>query len=115
MNPIRRKAISSVTEAAYKEIEALDPESVCAKHLSEIEDVDAVIAEDVGKICKAATLGEMAKAFMYEKQLKRASGQEKKRIEEELNDVAEQIVRRAESKSGPLRLSKVYEHLFSEL
>ena len=115
MNPIRRKAISSLTEAVYKEIEALDPESAYAKQLSEITDINATIAEEIEKIYNIATLGEMTEAFLLLKRLKIASVQEKKTIKNNLSRIAEKLVRRVEAKSEPLRLSEICQHLFSEL
>ena len=115
MNPIKRKAISFLTEAVYKEIEALEPESACAKQLSEITDIDATMAEEIEKICDTATLGEMTKVFLLLRQQKTASVQEEKTIKNNLNLLAEKLVKQAEAKSGPLRLSKICRHLFSEL
>lgn len=115
MNPIRRKMASFLTEAVHKEIEALSPESPHAKELNEIENVDTVIAEDVGKICDVATLGEITKAFLLARRLKIVPLQEKDSVKTDLHNMAEKLVKRAEDKSGPLKLSKTCRHLFSEL
>jgi len=59
MEPVREKLSSLLIKAANEEIKALDPQSQCAKELSQIENVDAIIAEEIKKICKVATLGEI--------------------------------------------------------
>ena len=115
MNPVRRKLVSSLTEAVHKEIKALSPESPYAKELHEIGDVDTIIAEEIEEICDAATLGEMAKAFLQAGQLKIVSVQKKDSIKNELSRIAKKLVERTEAKSGPLRLAKIYRHLFSKL
>jgi hypothetical protein len=102
---------SFLTEAARKEIEALSPDSPYAKELHEIGDVDTVIAEEIEKICNIATLGEITKAFLLVRQLKTASLQEKEAIEHELSKIAEELVRRVETKSGRLRISNACRRL----
>jgi hypothetical protein len=115
MNPIRQKMASFLTEAARKEIEALGPDSPCAKELHEIEDVDTVIAEEIQKICNIATLGEITKAFFLVRRLKKASLQEKEAIESELGKIAEELVRRVEIESGRLRIPNACRHLLLSL
>ena len=115
MNPVRRKIASFLTEAIHKEMEALHPESACAKQLSEITDINATIAEEVEKICNIASLGEMTKAFLLLRRLKTASVQENESIKNNLSSMAEKLVGRVETKSGTLRLSEICRHLFSEL
>lgn len=112
MNLIRRKAFSLLTEAAYNQIEALCPQSPQTKELNEIEDVNAIIAEEIEKICNAATLAEITKAILLVRRLKKAPVHEKEIIKSELDSIAEKLVTRVETKSGPLRLSKDYRHLF---
>ena len=64
MNPIRRKMITFVTEAVRKEIGALEPDCPCAKEISKLDDVGNTIAEEVEKLCNAATLGLLPKFKM---------------------------------------------------
>jgi len=114
INPIRRKMISFLTEAACKEIKALDPQSPSAKELSKIE-VDDIIVEEIEKICNAATLAETTRALLLVTRLKKASGQEKEAIKSDLNTITEQLVTRVETKSGRLRLHKTCRHLLLNL
>lgn len=113
MNPIRRKMFSFLTETAYKEMAALDTQSTCAEGLSKIE-VDDIIAEEIEKICNAATLAEIMRLFTLVARLKKTFGLEKEAIKRELNKIAEQLVARVETKSGQLRLPKTYRHLLLE-
>lgn len=109
MNPIRRKMISLLTEAACKEIEAVDPQSSYARELREIE-VDDVI-EEIEKICNAATLAETTRVLLLVTRLKKASGQEKEAIKSDLSTIAERLVTRVETESGRLKLPKTCRHL----
>ena len=113
MNLIRRKMASLLTEAVRKEIEALSPESPYAKELNEIE--DAVVAEEIEKVCKAATLGEITRISLLISRLKRVNENEKEKITDQLNSIAGKLIKSVESKAGPLKLSKVCLELFSEL
>ena len=111
MNPIRRKMSSFLTEAAYKEIEALNPESPPAEELSKIEELDNIVKGEIEKICGAATLAEITRILLLVRQLNKASGQKEEAIKSDLKRIAEQLVRRVETESGPLRLSKTCRHL----
>lgn len=106
---------SLLTEAASKAIMALDPQSPCAEELSKIHDVDRVITEEIEKICAAATLAEITKILLLGARLKRTSGQKKESIKSNLKRIAEQLVTRVETDSGPLRLPKTCRHLLSNL
>ena len=113
MNPIRRKMASLLTEAVRKEIESLSPESPYAKKLKKIE--DAVVAEEIEKVCKAATLGEIARISLLINRLKKVNENEKEKITDSLNSIAGKLIKRVEDKTGPLKLSKICLELFSEL
>ncbi len=115
MNLIKRKAFSLLTEAAYNQIEALDSQSPLAKELSKIEDVNTIIAEDIAKICNAATLAELTRSLLLVRRLKKAPVNEKEIIKNELNGIAEKLITRLEIKAEPLKLPKAYMHLFSEI
>ena len=104
MNPLRRKLSSFLIETAHKDINALDPQSVCAKELSNIKDVDAVIAETVEKICQAATLAEISKFLFLTARLKGASGRKRESIKSDIKKIAEIVVARVEAESGFLKL-----------
>ncbi len=111
MDPIRRKLSSVLTEAARKGIKALEPQSPCAKELSEIEDVDTIIAEEIEKICNADTLVEITKILFLTRRMKKTSGQQIEAIKSQLKKIAEEIVTRAESQAGPLILPQTCRHL----
>jgi len=113
MNPIKRKMISLLTEAACREIEAVDPQSSYAKELGEIE-VDDVI-EEIEKICNAATLAETTRVLFLVTRLKKVSGQEKEAIKSDLNTIAERLVTRVETESGRLKLPKTCRHVLLDL
>ena len=115
MDPIRRKLSSFLTEAAHKGIKALEPQLPCAKELNGIEDVDAIIAEEIEKICNAATLTEITRILFLTRRMKKTSGQKRETIKTELKKIAEQVVTRAESESGPLSLPETCRHLLLEL
>ena len=115
MDPIRRKLSSFLTEAARKGIKALGPQSPCAKELNGIEDVDATIAEDIEKICNAAKLAEITKILFLARRMKKTSGQKKEAVKTQLKKIAEQVVKRAESQSGPLILPETCRHLLLQL
>ena len=104
MNPLRRKLSSFLIETAHKDINALDPQSVCAKELSKIKDVDAAIAETVERICQAATSAEISKFLFLTAQLKTTSGQKRESIKTNIKKIAEALIARIEAKSGPLKL-----------
>jgi len=104
MVPIRRKLCSFLTEAAHKGIKALEPQSPCAKELSKIEDVDAVIVEIVEKICQAATSAEITKLFFLAARLKATSGRKREAVKSDIKKLAEVLVSRIEAESGLLKL-----------
>lgn len=105
---------SFLTEAAYKAIVALDPESPCAKELSKIK-VDNIIREETEKICGAATLAEITRALSLVRRLKKTSEQEKEAIKSKLKRIVEKLVTRVETESGQLRLPKTCRHLLLNL
>ena len=113
MNPIRQKAASFLTEAVHKKIAALDFESEYAKQLSEDEDIDTVIAEEIEKISEAATLAEISKIVLLAARLRRASGQKRDSIRTNLKEMAELLVTRVEAESGPLKLPQPCRHILS--
>jgi len=107
--------VSFLTKAARNEIEALDPGSSYAKELSKIDDVEKTIDGEIEKICNVASLAEITKAFLLVSRLKKAPVHKKEIIKNELNSIAEKLITRVETKSGPLKLPRVGLPLFSEL
>ena len=104
MNPIRRKLSSFLIETAHKGVNALEPQSPCAKQLSKIEDVDSVINEEIEKICQVATLVEISKILSLTARLRGASGQKRESVKSGIKNIAEGLVTRIEAESGPLKL-----------
>ena len=112
MDPIRRKLCSLLTETANEEIKALDPQSQCAKELAEIEDVDTIIDEEIGKMCKVLTLGEITRILLLVTRLKTTSGQKNEVIKNDIKKVAKKVTARTEAKSGPSKLPQSCRHIF---
>lgn len=112
MSPIRRKMSSFLTKVARKGLENLDTKSFpCAKGLSKVE-VDDIVANEIEKICNAATLAEITKTLLLVRQLKKTSGQKKEAIKSDLNRIVEELLIREETESSQLRLPKACHHLF---
>lgn len=111
MEPIRKKLSSLLIKTANKEVEDLDPQSQCAKELAEIENVDSIIAEEIKRICEAATLVEITRILFLTARLKKTSGRKKEAIEKNLKKIAEILVTRVETESGPLKLPQSCFHL----
>jgi hypothetical protein len=76
------------------------------------DDVGKTIAEEVEKLCNAATSREISRTLLLVGRLKKAPVQEKEAIERDLERIKEELVRRVETESGRLRLPKAYHHLF---
>ena len=106
---------SFLTETVQEQIKALDPASELAKELGKIDNVDETVVEEIEKICMVATLADITKVFLMVKKLKKASEDEQQIIISALNDMAQELAGRVEAKTGPLKLSQAYRHLFSEL
>jgi len=114
MNPIRRKMVSVLSEAVCDQIKSLSPQSPLANEMDEIEDIEAVIADEALRMCKAATLGEITRISLLINRLKRVNRNEKEKITDQLNSIAGKLIKRVEDKTRPLKLSKVCLELFSE-
>ena len=107
--------MSVLSEAVRDQINSLSPQSPLANEVDEIEDIEAVIADEALRMCKTATLGEITRISLLINRLKRVNENEKEKITEQLNSIARKIIKRVEDKTGPLKLSKVCLDLFSEL
>ena len=114
MDPIRRKLSAFLADAACRGIEALDPESACAKELRAIPVGDA-LHEDVERICAAASLAEIGKVFVLGARIQKTSGKEKEKIMNDLKDIADELVTRVEKQSGRLMLPELCRHLLLAL
>ena len=104
MDPLRQKLYLLLVETAHEGIKTIDPQSECAKQLSAIADVDTVIAEEIRRLCMAATLLEVTKIFLLAAQLKKTHGQKADAVKSSLKKIAEVLIARVERQSGPLKL-----------
>jgi len=111
MEPIRKKLSSLLIKAANKEVEDLDPQSQCAKELAEIENVDTIVVEEIEKICKVATIGEITRFFLLAARLKTTSRQKREAIKNDIKKIAKKLVSRVEAESGNLRLPQSCFHI----
>jgi predicted phage-related endonuclease len=111
MNLIRRKAFSFLTETAHKEIEALSPRSPLAKELNEIENVEAALTNEIARMCNTATLGEITRISLLVSRLKKAGADEQESVKKQLNSVAEKLMKKVETESGPLKLAQCCRHI----
>ena len=93
----------------------MDPQSPCAKQLSEIENLDEIIVKEIEKICRVATLTEIARIFFLAARLKRTSGQKKESIKSDIKKIAEVLVTRVEAESGPPKLPQSCRHIFLDI
>jgi hypothetical protein len=108
MNPIKRKMAAFLTEAACSQINSLDNEFSTSKQLSEIEDVEAAIAEGIETICQAATFAEIRRVLFLAAKLRKASGPKRDSTKNDIKKIAEVIVKRVETESGPLKLPQPF-------
>ena len=115
INPLKRTMISFLTDAACKEIECLDAQSPCQAELSEHQQAGDVIRRDIEKICNCAALSEMAKIFALVTRLQHLSEREQEAARVRLKKIAENLMARAENKSGPLDLPQTCHYLLCNL
>jgi len=107
--------VSVLSKAARDQIKSLSPQSPLTNELGEIEDIEALIANEASRICEAATLGEITRMSLLISRLKRANENEKEKTTNQLNSIAGKSIKHVEDKTGPLQLSTVCLELFSEL
>jgi hypothetical protein len=91
-------------EAAHEAIKTLDPQSSCAKQLSEIEKLNEIIVEENEIICKAISLTDNSKDFFLTARPKRMSGQEKESVISDIKKMAEVLITRVETELSLLKL-----------
>ncbi|MHC4123678.1 MAG: hypothetical protein ACYSSI_08915 [Planctomycetota bacterium] len=115
MKPIRRKMVSVLSEAVRDQIKSLNSQSLLANKVDEIEDIEAVIADEALRMCEAATMGEIIRISLLINRLKKVNENEKEKITDQFKGIAGKLIKRVEDKAGPLKLSKVCLELFSQL
>lgn len=114
MDPIRRRMSSLLTESARNAMGALDPQSPCARELSGIE-FDDLLAEEIERICRTATLAEITRIVLLVGRMKKTSGGEKDAIKSSLKSMGEKLLTRMEKESGQLKLPKACRDLLLDL
>ncbi|MHC4411777.1 MAG: hypothetical protein ACYSYU_01290 [Planctomycetota bacterium] len=115
MNPIRKKMVSVLSEAVRAQIKSLPQQSLLANKIDEIEDIEALIADEALRMCEAASMGEITKIFLLVNKFEKVNEHEKEKITAQLNSIAEKLIKRVEDKTGPLKLSGVCLEMFSQL
>jgi hypothetical protein len=106
---------SLLTEAVRAQIKSLDQQSLLANKIDEIEDIEALIADEALRMCEAASLSEITKIFLLVNKVEKVNEHEKEKIADQLNSIAEKLIKRVEDKTGPLKLSGVCLEMFSQL
>ena len=115
VNAARQKMASFLTELLWKEIATMSPQKTETGEWCGIESSDVVITEEVERVCNAATLGEIAKVSLLVRRLKKSAKSEKEKIANRLIATVKRVIKRAEDRNGPLKLSEVCLRLLSEL
>ncbi|HIJ70604.1 MAG TPA: hypothetical protein HPP87_04475 [Planctomycetes bacterium] len=115
MDPIRHKLSLLLTETARNRIRTLEPDSPCAEELSKIGEVDDIIVQEVEKLCSTATLAQIARILYLAALIKTTSGRRREAIKNDIKLIAEKLVARTESETGPLRLPETCRHLLLSL
>jgi len=98
--------------AVHKAIKTLDPQSPCAIQLSDIENLDEIIVEEIEIICKAAVFNEIERILFLVARLKKTSGPKKESIISDIKKMAEVLVTRIKAESGPLKLPQSCRFIF---
>lgn len=91
-----------LTEAALAGIKGLDKDSIEARDLRAL-DVDAVLKEDISKICATVTFSETARIFLLIAQLKSGRGDIESR-KEDLKKIGRTLLERTEKEQGSLKI-----------
>jgi hypothetical protein len=105
MNPIKRKLARSLTEAAEKGMEAMDPDSPCARSLQASEsDAHAVLAEAIERICDEISILEAAKLVRLAALLKSSKAADVDKYKTEIRTLALRVVERVERNTGSLEV-----------
>ena len=103
MNPMKKRLAESLTEAARKGMEAMDPDNPCARSLQASEsDADAVVAEAIQRICDEISILEAAKLVRLSATLKSSKAEDADKYKTEIRRLALRIVERVERNTGSL-------------
>ena len=102
MNPLRQNLASLLRDSAQRGIDELDPESPCAKAFKKMN-VDAVLDEDIGRICENVTYSELTRVISLAAGIKIAPRHIRRLMRAEMKKIAEGVAKRTEEKSGKLQ------------
>jgi len=103
MNPMKKRLAESLTEAARKGMEAMDPDNPCARSLQASEsDADAVVAEAIQRICDEISILEAAKLVRLSAMLKSSKAEAADKYKTQIRRLALGIVERVERNTGSL-------------
>ena len=103
INPFRSQMASFLTKSAHEGLEKLDKNSSLARKLKTV-DVDAILKYDINKICEEMSCSEMVKLTTLAGQVKSGLGDEEL-VKEDVKNIAKDIVKRVEKKSGSLKIT----------
>lgn len=113
MNPLRQQMASLLTEAARDGIKKLDKKSPAARELKAV-DIDAVLRQDIDKICAAITFFEISAIMSLTMKLKSGRA-DNSRAKEDLREIALRLAERVEKKSGRLNIPSACRDLLINL
>lgn len=98
MQPLREKMACLLTESARQWAKELDKKSELYRELKG-ENVDAILKNNIHKICMEMTLPEMCKGIALAAKFA-AGGKDRLDMEKQIKEIARGIVKRIEKKRG---------------
>ena len=101
MDPIRNKIAEIIRHNARNALVHLDPKSDVAKALKKA-DVEAILNEDIPRICEAISFLEMTRALALAAQLKSPDRGQIESAKQEIKKIAQAAASKAEAKGGKL-------------
>lgn len=104
MNPMQRQMAQMMKESARKFMAGLDPASSFAKAIESFKPVEALMEQDIDRICEAVSLGEITQVFTLAARLKMAAPEKIEPLKDELKQMAQGLVTRVEKNSGKLHI-----------
>ena len=102
MNLLQQKLYDFLFATAKKSIATLPAGSPYIKAITKI-DVDSILKDDLTRICKEVSWGEIGKILSIGAFMNMAEGEKRSAMKSDIKKVAQDIVARVERKSGKLR------------
>lgn len=99
---LRNKMADILTDAAHKGLAHIDPNSALGVELGKI-DVEAVLKDDIEKICSHVSFFELTRILALAAQLK-ADEKKQGQMKAELKGIVQPLLERVESNSGKLKI-----------